>query len=158
MKRYSLLLIIIFVIVQSADAQWFYRQFGVHSLNQMNKTQLDMSLRFLQAKRNKTVVAYSVIIPASAATGALLIHKANRADHDEGSGMAAAVGGTVLLITAGLIPAAAAEITVQSIRISKVKKALGNPVFHPDISYYLQPGSNCAPGYPVCSLSVSFSF
>ncbi len=128
MIRYLVTLFLVMLFFQDADAQWYYRQFGVHSMDQLSKSQLELSLKYLLHQRKNTAIAYGVAIPACAATGALMIHRANNYGADEGSGMVAALGATLVAVSVfGLVPVAIGSLTAQSVRISKVKKALGNP-------------------------------
>jgi hypothetical protein len=159
MNKYFILIFLGIITFQSADAQWFYNQFGVRSPDEMSKSQLESGLKYLLDKRQKTVIVYSVAIPVTATAGALLIHKANKSDSGEGSGMASALGATLLVVTvAGLVPSAVVQITTQSIRISKVRKALGNPSIHPEFSLCPKPGFGQTQTVPVCGIRVSFNF
>jgi len=158
MRKLLLLLFLTLGFLQSTDAQWYYKQFGVHSPDDLSKQQLEMGLRYLQDQRRKTIITYSVVVPAAAAGGALLIYKANKSGNDEGSGMVSALGASLLVISVvGLVPAGVTEITIQSVRISKVRKALGNPQIRPGISCI--PMQNWAEiqTVPVYGLTVSFN-
>lgn len=159
MRKLLLLLFLTLGFLQSTDAQWYYKQFGVHSPDDLSKQQLEMGLKYLQDQRRKTIITYSVVVPALAAGGALLIYKANKSGKDQGSGMVSAVGASLLVISvAGLMPAAATEITIQSVRISKVRRALGNPEVHPGISFCPKHISAQINTVPVYGLSLSYKF
>ncbi len=158
MKKLFLLLFFIVIFLQSADAQWYYKQFGVRSLDMLNKSQLDMSLKYMLDQRRKSIITYSVVASATAAGGAFLMYKANKSGSGEGSGITSAVGATLLVISAaGIVPAAITDITIQSVRISKVRKALGNPHIHPGMSCIPMQGSAQLQTVPVYGLTISFN-
>lgn len=160
MKKYILLSLFFALFFQGADAQWCYRQFGVYSIDEMSRSQLDMGLKYLLHKRQNTVMAYSVIIPVCSATSLILLHNAGRAGSDEGSAMAGVLGGTLLVITAaGLFPVAVTDISIQSVRISKIRKALANREL--TSGFYISPlppvaGNKTA--LPVAGIALRLSF
>ena len=92
MNKYILLSLFFALFLKDADAQWYYRQFRVHSTDEMSRSQLDLGLKYLMHKRQNSIVAYFVIIPVCSATSLILIHKAGKAGSDEGSAMAGALG------------------------------------------------------------------
>jgi hypothetical protein len=156
MKKLILLLFLIATFHQSADAQWYYKKFGVRSLDVLNKSQLDMSLKYMLDQRRKTIITYSVIASATAAGGAMLMYKANKSGSGEGSGMISAVGATLLVIsTAGIVSAAVTEITIQSVRISKVRKALSHPQIHPGVSCIPMQSPAQIQTVPIYGLTIS---
>ena len=118
MKRLILLLVLSIVLFTSAKSQWYYNKYGVSSLDDLTKSQLEETLGKLKSTQ------HGLLIVMSSITAGAFIMMTEFGDPKSGWTY---IGVLTLLLEMITSPVWLSTFIVQGVRISKIKKALVSP-------------------------------
>lgn len=133
MKRLTLLSIIVIFVCNITFGQWYFKDYGVQSLNELTKSELEGALHHCQSRMNLYLTISGISI-ASLVFGIVLYNNSmdlaegSSDDPDSWAGAMGVIFGVgfigwgVILTPLGIIGS-----IVQSGRISDLKEALGSP-------------------------------
>jgi hypothetical protein len=155
MKRLTLLTILVIFACNITAGQWYFKDYGVQSLNELTKSELEGALHHCQSRQSLHLVISGVSV-AMLVTGIVLYN--NSMDLAEGpiedpdtwaGGMGVIFGVGFIVWGAILAPVGLIGTIVQSDKIADLKEALGSPdlklgmlnypVNAPCVSYYASP-------------------
>jgi hypothetical protein len=150
MKKLILFSVLFIVICTSANSQLYYRKYGVSSLDDLTKSQLEETLKNIKSKQ----LCLLIVIPSITAFGL-----AATSGFGDPKGTWTYVGAYILLFEIITSPIWVSAIIVQGVRISKIKKALVSPnlklgLLTCPVNVYT--GTHLNP--PAIGLTVTFNF
>jgi len=151
MKRLILLLVLSIVLFTSAKSQWYYEKYGVGSLDDLTKSQLEETLGNLKSKQHCLLIVMSSIT-----VGAYIMGITGFGDPN---GIWTYVGASILVLEIISSPVWVSALIVQGVRISKIKKALVSAnlklgVLTCPVNFYT--GTHFNP--PAIGLTITFNF
>lgn len=133
MKRLILFTVLVIFVCNITVGQWYLKDFGVRSLNELTKTELEGALLHYQSRLTLHLTLTGIGV-ASLIGGIVLYN--NSVELAEGSlddpetwaaGFGMLFGFSFILLGAVLAPVGLVGIIVQSDKISDLKEALGSP-------------------------------
>ncbi len=133
MKRLILLSILVILVCNITVGQWYFKDYGVQSLNELTKSELEGALHNCQSRQTLYLVISGLAL-ASLVGGIVMFSNSMVIVEDSIDGyealagtMGAFFGAGFIALGAVLTPLGIVGTTVQSGRISDIKEALGSP-------------------------------